>query len=444
MRIKSNVVVITLIVLLSAFTNMVNYVVYSVHTVFDCSYVYNRGFQITVFSVFVLGFFIMSIAKLKVLKLKAIYGNFFLMLLILSVVTVPFILSFDFKTAAIGWMVMLSYVLLYMALYNTYSLQEIYEGLCVAFKVLVLIEAAVGFLDIFFNISIPYVTGYRGATNIQTRNGILRMSGTFGHAGDFSLYITICMLFFVCRYLFSNKKIEKYYVILCYIMVLMSGARTTFLLTTVGLLSVYVIRNRKNKLFFLLLFVLFLVLFLVLVPILMQSYFYQSIISMDSEEGSIWLRISFWFYGLNIVFENMSNFIFGVGINHQVAYSTEHYMELIRKLPSWLGTNYTNLYYTYPVHNAFIVMFAELGLFGGIAYIGIFVSFLRNAIRNIKEVSFTEKNVFVLLSFGSFVFYALQGWGILKQPIWVLIVLLLVFCQKLKEEPARIRRSPLL
>lgn len=425
MKIKTSNLIITLIILFSICTNLTGPVLFAVQTSVECSYVYNRGFQITAFMIAAVMLFLIYFLTGNTIKINSLKNpiGWLLFASLFASVLQP---EFDLKSALIGVLTLLIYWMLYVYLDNRFTGETLKEGIYKAFRIIVPFELAVGFLSSFLGISIPYITGDRGATNIQVRNGILRMSGTFAHAGDFSLYMTVCMILFLSNYFLNKKRSDLIFVFMSYFMIYCSGARATLLIATASLVLVYIFKHKNRSA------IIFMAIPVILGGIIVfaQSAMFDSLISADSEEGSIWLRISFWLYGLNIVFSNPFNFLFGAGLNNQVAYAYANFGELYRMLPSWLNTNYTTLYYTYPIHNAFISMWAELGTVGLLCYLGFFVPPIKKAFAEIRAKKTSVDNLFVFVSLASIIIYGMQGWAVLKSPFWVLLVIIHLFSKK--------------
>lgn len=346
----------------------------------------------------------------------------FLLLGIASVLFLP-INSGGTRAYLIGAVKYLQYLIVVVFL-RCYSKEEYIAGLRSGFALGVILQTVVGGLYIFFGIQIPFLTG----TNTGIRNDRLRMVGTFSHPGSFSLYIGIIMLFFLCEYLFDKKKFSLLYLVMAGIDLYLSGART--MLVAAAVVSwVILIRRYRNSIL--------LKLGLILTVSLafywfIQSDIYQELFIENSAFDMLLVRLGHSIIGLQILFSSVINAFFGVGLNYHVDFKVLHASQF-----SWI-TGFlmrSSRYTTYevgisvPVHNSFLVAGDELGLFGLILYIGIFVRWIlsiANLLKNRKRFD-QEKLGELIFCFSAacvLIIYCLQGWAMHQTHGWYLLILL--------------------
>lgn len=322
------------------------------------------------------------------------------------------------------------YCLIFLGIYTTLSKRITYahfeKSLDIGFSVALIIQSTLGILFVFADMSIPYIS--QGSTSI--RNDLSRMTGTLAHPGDFSLYISVIYLYFVSKLLFKNDKKSIVFIILSFIDLYFSGARS--MLVASGILTLIVLwRKIKNNIIYILL--------TATIGSIVAFRFYRSntfreLFIENSIIDMFIARLIHWKLGFEIFFSNISNFFFGVGLNNHVDYIDANYSKI-----SYLLTNSTILDEEFvrgmPIHNSFLIIAVELGVVALILYISIFISAIKKAVlilRIFPEYKFAC--YFIISSMMAFTIYGSQGWALLKPFGWILFIIVNAFLYSIEKQ----------
>lgn len=341
---------------------------------------------------------------------------------LLSLISIVLPNGQDRILSLIGVFQITKYFLIYLILINIYTF-DAYEYLLKKVFILILwIETICGVLQEFFGIQIPFLS----SRNIMAyRNGFLRMPGTFPFAAEFALFISILLMYFAIEYFIAKDLKMKKYVVFCLFDLWFAGSRTIIVISALVIAFIIWQKNR-NHLFRRVLIILSSI--LLCVGFLNSSIFREMFIENDIF-FMLSTRMVHWKMGFSIIKENC---LMGVGLNNSVNYVIsnpgiveEAYLRSIEKV---------SFYFTNPIHNSILIMASELGIIGGGLYMGLFLKMLRCMIKNFKNKRFRKSALFIGCSGMIFLVYAMQGWGLLKEFAWMMIVMVLAYIKLLSEK----------
>jgi len=336
----------------------------------------------------------------------------------------------SFQWYSCGAFKYLIFATMFVLLATFINLDELLVGIDIGFRVSLIIQTLIGFLYVFFGVLIPFVSNY--STSI--RNGLSRMVGSFAHPGDFSLYISILYVYFLAKWLFAGQKKSFFYVAVCFIDIYFSGARTmlivSMLVTIIVLMKRY--RNRWE------------LKILLVAAIALGAYWFvqgdtfQDLFIRHNFFDMLTARLVHWIIGSRMMFENVSNFLIGVGLNNHVDYIDAHfsnYAGLVYTASAVLTSDFVR---SSPVHNSFFIAGSELGIVGFVLYIRVYLRLLTFVIKNLKNRR--EKQIpqwlFVFI-FGVFIIlllYCMQGWATHKDFSWTMIVIISLLVYKIQRQ----------
>lgn len=331
---------------------------------------------------------------------------------------------------SVGAFKYLIFAIMFILLAKYINYDELLFGIDKGFQVSLIIQTVIGFLYVFFGVLIPFVSNY--STSI--RNGLSRMVGSFAHPGDFSLYISILYVYFLAKWLFAGEKKCILYVLLCFIDIYFSGARTMLIVSMIVTIIVFMRRYRNRwelKILFAAAIVLGTYWFI-------QGDTFQDLFIRHNFFDMLTARFVHWIIGIRMMFANVSNFLIGVGLNNHVDYINAHF------------SNYAGLVYTAsavltndfvrssPVHNSFLIAGSELGIVGFVLYLRIYLYMLTFAIQNLKKRPKKKRLqwhfVFIFGASIVLLLYCMQGWATHKDFSWTMIVILSLLVHKIPRQ----------
>lgn len=330
-------------------------------------------------------------------------------LVFLSIFSLLFPNNKDIHLAIIGVTVMIKYFLLYFSLTHIYNFNEFKKNLKKTLIIVLIIESIGGFLQIFFGVTIPFLTSrnvksYRGST--------LRMAGTMLFSADLALIITFITVFLWCDYFFNKNRRVLKYIILCMIDLWLCGSRTMVIAT--GLIFTYsFMRKYRNKTIYKILFITFL--FILLLTFLNTNVFFEYFVS-DNIVLMLFTRLVHWRMGYEMILQHP---LLGVGLNNSMFYINQH-SDIVHKAYT-VALEPKSFFFTNPIHNSIIIILAELGIVGGISYLLIFIEPIIKCMKD--KINCDKSDVCFVVSAGMMlIIYALQGWGSLKEHGMVLMM----------------------
>lgn len=327
-----------------------------------------------------------------------------------------------FNNASFRWYVVgaysyILYLLLFLLIIRNVSYAELSKGIDDGFRMGLIIQTIIGFLYVFGGILIPYVSNYSNSM----RNGITRMVGSFTHPGDFSLYISIIYAYFLCKFLFLDEKKCLLYVVIGFVDIYLSGARTMLIVSLILLLSIIIRRYHKR---------LEVKVFVVLLSITGGYYFYKSDFFQDlfvkhSFFEMLNARVVHWIIGFKIMFSSISNLFFGIGLNNHVDYIDKNYNEYAKLVYSASTILSSEFVRGMPIHNSLLIVGCELGLFGLFLFLRIFLNMIHVSliiIRSKKYHGLLRMQATFLVAFTIVMLaYCMQGWAAHKSFSWIMI-----------------------
>lgn len=348
-----------------------------------------------------------------------VYGVFSLFFIVFNKAELSF-----YSVAAFKYIL---YITMFLILSSTVSLNNYLKGLEVGFKAALFLQTLIGWLYEFAGITIPYIGKYSSSY----RNGLSRMEGTFTHPGDFSLYAGIIFIYFFYGYLEKRKINSLLYSVVAYIDIFLSGART--MLLTVSILVAIILFYKYKKL-------------IMAKTILVISisgglfWFFRSeifrdmFVEHDFNEMFV-ARFTHWIIGFNILFSNIENFLFGVGLNNHVRYIDENYGMFDLVVSSAGDALDSEFVRGMPIHNSFLIVGCELGFIGLFLYLSYYVYHIRRAIDIAKNCpKYSNICKFIVTSLTLVLIYSIQGWAAMKSFAWIIVVILLALSTIVSEQ----------
>lgn len=311
------------------------------------------------------------------------------------------------------------YMVLFFILCQNISRRDYERAIDIGFKIALFLQLIIGCLAVFFDMYIPYIS----SQTANRRNGILRMVGTFAHPGDCSLYLSIIMMYYLCKVLFKHDKKSLPFLLLSYFGIYLTQSRTMMIISLI--LAAFILFRRYRK-YAIVKLVFFFGIFAAAFWFFRSDIFYELFIR-NSFADMIIARLVHWIMGVRIMFSSIGNFIFGVGLNNIVDYVRSHYSEFssLVGMSTILSEDFVR---GMPIHNSFFIVGCELGIVGFILYIRMYVSYIRNSIKKIKlDKDKLFEYMFVISSLVSIAIYCLQGWAAHKEFSWVMIVVITAY-----------------
>jgi len=206
----------------------------------------------------------------------------------------------------------------------------------------------------------------------------LRAYGSLPHPNILAGFLVIGLLFLIYLALVAEKRSSRVFVLASLLMIT-PGLFFTFsrsawvaLIVVFGFLSVWLFRQDKiwQKTFFKMVFLLMLI-FIVLGINLWQPVLTRIQGEQDLEVASIYLRVAFTKQAFELIKDNP---ILGQGIGNYT-------LAVFQKInASWPG------YYYQPVHNIYLLVLAELGIFGALIFGLILIILIWNLLKKNEAV----------------------------------------------------------
>ena len=304
---------------------------------------------------------------------RNISNSFILPLFLISILVSSFFArNLD---ASIYWSLKLSEVILFGICVANYSFNKIKLHRFINVLIIAsLIQSAIVFFQFGPQRSIGgllYFLGERtfnlSTIGIATFNAhgqeLLRPYGTFPHPNVLALFLSISLLFLV--FLILNEKISKniYFYIasasFVFIALLLTASRVIIFMTLV-LVAISFFRSKKIFMYTLLIIAAVFPFYLIL--------FAGRILTIESLISSAAIRLEFIILSLKIMQENL---FFGVGLNNTF------FEPDFRNLPIYARFQ--------PVHNIYLLILLQIGLFGGISVFAFIFKIIRRVIFLIKD-----------------------------------------------------------
>lgn len=233
------------------------------------------------------------------------------------------------------------------------------------------------------------------------------VSGLFEHSGDLALF---CVFVFILV-LFGRKYYKNRYtyfanIILVLVAILFSDSRMSILMVAIAVI-IFIFKSQKGFKLNKEAGILIIAGFIILPMLLLFNSHLISMISSVFQKGTFDVRLSQW----TIAFEEiLDNPFWGHGANNYVDFMYTNRNDLYRAV--W---NYQN-----PVHNTFLLLWFELGIWGLVVNLLIQINFIKPLFRKKNQDSLSIASAtFVLIS----LIYWLFDWGFMKSPaiyfLWI-------------------------
>ncbi|MCH4192001.1 MAG: hypothetical protein LKF52_06820 [Butyrivibrio sp.] len=314
----------------------------------------------------------------------------------------------------------LAYGLMFIVLTNCVTYHRFLEGFDLGAKAGLIFQSIIGWLYVFAGVEVPVIGGHSNSV----RNGLSRMVGTFQHPGDFSLYIGILFVYFLCRIIITGEKKKLIYLFIAFLDIFLSGARTMLLVTSI--VAVIVLYKKYRRSSFAKVAIFAVIVFVVV--LFLQSDIYQDMFVRHNVYDMLVARTIHWILGFKIMTESISNFLFGIGMNNIVHYIDENYTRyaaLVALASNVLDSDFVR---GMPIHNSFLIIGCELGIGGFTLYIWIYIWYTRQLLQIMrKSIASKFDCFFIIADFGVFILYSFQGWAMMKNFAWTLFILIISF-----------------
>ncbi len=317
-----------------------------------------------------------------------------------------------------------SHFLFFKIIGNILSESEIIKGTFDGLLILCSIQLALAIC--FPLLGIKAVTGlfYDGAEGWSIRNGRPGAVGTFTHPGNLALFSTIASSFFLGSYLSNyQRKTSLIFLIVNGITVLLTYSRTSYLTIIFDLTFVYFIfKNAKNNIFSLVNILKFLVpIVTVLGWVIFFSPFSDMFVNSNAEEMYM-ARMMHWLMALDIF---QTSPILGAGLNAHLEYFAKHglTMHSVDIKNAFIIAN--------PIHNIHLIVLAESGIIGFVAWIAFL---FYNIIEAKKGIANNKGNKIISLSIIGLVvaysIYGITGWAPLSAGVLPFFLYFTFFASK--------------
>lgn len=309
-------------------------------------------------------------SKYNILKDKKV--RIFSILIIIFILMSLFSLSYAAsKTAVISEaMRFLEYVILFYLILINADKRFVNRGLML-FYISMLLAAAFGLFQFIFNLSGYEVGGYLGRG---------RVYGTFDNPNYWGAAVNLIIFYPLINYIENNKKRKAYNLVIfvaLFVNLILSFTRGSWLGFGLGLLFLAIIKYRK---------------WLISLPFLgagamLLPFIRERLVSILQFQDTTLGRIKLWKTGWYMF---KDHFWLGVGNGNFLTY----YPEYIKKHPT------LTVYKTQAtVHNSYLKMLAELGIFGGLIFTGIYGMMFYMTYSLLKR---TKKYKVIVLAFLGF------------------------------------------
>jgi len=265
------------------------------------------------------------------------------------------------------------------------------------------------------------------------------LSGTLGHPGILGAFLTLVMPFLLLYYLNSEKKTKTrsslvfFSILLCASLIILTNARTSIVIMLatffLGFVGTSIIRYRADEpanklLWYLSIFTLAILTFIfVFSDALIERFGDSDLLYQASYRGN--LSVISW----GIITENFKNFFIGVGPNN--------YTDTVATMGSGFA-------YTQPVHNMYLLLFAEGGIFFALCYVGL----LGTVLFKMTTVIFQKGKhsyyaLAIVISVINIFLYNFTGWANNNNQTFILFVIICIFSIKIYEEHKQTRLGQL-
>ncbi|MDM8147830.1 O-antigen ligase family protein [Priestia megaterium] len=265
------------------------------------------------------------------------------------------------------------------------------------------------------------------------------LSGTLGHPGILGAFLTLIMPFLLLYYLNSEKKTKIrsslvfFSILLCASLIILTNARTSIVIMLatffLGFVGTAIIRYRTDEpanklLWYLSIFTLAILTFVfVFSDALIERFGDSDLLYQASYRGN--LSVISW----SIITDNFKNFFLGVGPNN--------YTDTVATMGSGFA-------YTQPVHNMYLLLFAEGGIFFALCYVSLLGTVLfKMTTVIVQKGKHSYYALAVAISIINIFLYNFTGWANNNNQTFILFVIICIFSIKIYEEHKQTRLGQL-
>lgn len=322
-----------------------------------------------------------------------------------------------------------SIVIFILIAVNSYSFDEVFVSVWLGFVCVVFLQTCFVIAYPILGIEEAATIFSKTAANWMARGELPRAVGTTDHPGMLSLYLGSILPFFVSSYLLGyRRKLSLFVIAMLATDILLTQARTTIVASLIASLVVaFALQFRGNNIKIFKGFVFSLIIAAFFILFVLQTKMGQSMFVSDSFRNMWLARYYHWDLGLRLVREH---FFLGVGFNSHVDYIAKNIY-----LASFLIVG-ADFVYTNPIHNSHLVIFSELGVFGYMSWLAIYLLLIKHGYGFLSKARIPKENriVFggVLGSVITMLLYAFFDWGLLRPIMWFQLAILIIMCDRAK------------
>ncbi|MFD2863849.1 O-antigen ligase family protein [Mucilaginibacter antarcticus] len=368
-----------------------------------------------------------SVALLFIQKHKSIityYKNERWIYAILALVVISICNPYNFaKLASIAFAItMLSYVCFFKLVSNYITPAEVVKAVFASFMFLCVLQFILALLYPLMGVSFVTTLFQAGGEEWSTREGTRAGAiGVFVTPANLGLYTTIASTFFFATYLSNYRKTLSLILLFASAAtIILTFSRTSYITLVFVLFIVFFIYRNSDKALFSIKTV-----FLGILPALLVVYwliFYSPLsdVFLKTDADDMYqARLDHWLIGLEIFKRSP---IIGVGVNTHVEY-INHSISFVKEIHNkFLSSN--------PIHNTHIIIMAETGIIGFIAWIYFIFS---SIIKAKKNLAINNNVIFSLTQIGliiTFVIYGFTDWAPLSNSTFPIFLLFNYFNNK--------------
>ncbi|MDF2882330.1 MAG: Membrane protein of family [Clostridiaceae bacterium] len=312
--------------------------------------------------------------------IKCVFSDLFLIsMLCLSIIMVFSVLYAKEKSLALSESLrFFSYFVLIIILKLNYKEERFFKKIKFSYFASVFTTCVIGIIQVATGLGLEHKYYY-------VFNGVNkeRIASTFGNPNSFAAFLVISIfpviMFVIKEKIRALKVIYSTLLVLILYNIVLTWSRNAFIGIALGLLILAAMYSLK---------------FLIPIGILGGvSYFIPQISSRIKDIGNSNLnesRLRLWKTAVKMIKDHP---ILGVGNGNYVSY----YDEYVKKYPQLAYADYTR----YPVHNSYLKVETELGVFGGLSFAAVILTALSKIYKTLKHSNSNIKRIFYTGFFAS-------------------------------------------
>jgi hypothetical protein len=319
-------------------------------------------------------------------------------------------------------------ILILFFILNNYSPEKVWKYFIFGMIFTVIVQSTIGVLQIIKNDSLGLsILGERDFPFRAGTEGLEKgLSGTLGHPGNFALFLIMVIPLLLITFLKSNNIVKNKFLLILtigmgFVAVLISYSRTSIILMIMSIVSIFIgsiwINNRNHKKsikiirYGVLGTIIFTILIIPVIEKIIERFLYSDFVFQIGERT----RISE--IGFEVIFKNINNTLFGVGLNN--------YTDVI----SQFGSGFI---YTHPVHNIYLLLWAEGGIFHLLVYLLILITVISKMFVVLKKgnIDLAYKALGLMVSVIVLTLYNLTGWAPYHNQLFILFSVIVILCSQ--------------